>query len=112
MQRSQWYYWRLEKALNLFKDMHLSLNLFIAMHDHGQSANVNQTPVPRATMPDAASPLLAQVEAAEYEFASIWRQAQVSGAEACMVRGDTPRHHYQLAVTGVQRKFELPYVFC
>ena len=66
MQRSQWYYWQLEKALNLFKDMHFALNLFIAMHDHGQSANVNQTPVPRATMPDAASPLAAPLQPVLY----------------------------------------------
>ena len=44
----------------------LSLNLFIAMHDHGQSANVNQTPVPRATMPDAASPLAAPLQPVLY----------------------------------------------
>ena len=58
MQRSQWYYWQLEKALNLFKDMHCSLNLFIAMHDHGQSANANQT--------HAASPLAAPLQPVLY----------------------------------------------
>ena len=36
----------------------LSLNLFIAMHDHGQSANVNQT--------HAASPLAAPLQPVLY----------------------------------------------
>ena len=56
---------------------------------------MNLTPVPGATMPDAAAPLLALVEAAEYEFASIWRQAQRAWRRkplsVLLVLGPSPR---------------------